>query len=164
MVGAKQQETRDLSWFRPGSYVQQWCARGTVLLCTRVPVVGRLQVRRESRHGLQVPGEVIGTRCCGRIEERVCVVSYWMSDVSCPLRRGGSPSFYRPRRGSITSMPHYSATWGSMACSAVELAAILTVLTTILSSWCVLYPNSGRFEGRGVAVDRGVLKRARGSR
>jgi hypothetical protein len=61
MVGVKQQETRDLSWFRPGPYVQQWCARGTVLLCTGVPVVGRLQARRERRRGLQVPGGVIET-------------------------------------------------------------------------------------------------------
>jgi hypothetical protein len=59
MVGAKQLETRGLSWFRPGPYVKQWCARGTVLLCTGVPVVGRLQARRERRRGLQVPGGVI---------------------------------------------------------------------------------------------------------
>jgi hypothetical protein len=59
MVGAKQQETRDLSWFRPGPYVQQWCAQGTVLLCTGVPVEGRLQARRERRRGLQVPKGVI---------------------------------------------------------------------------------------------------------
>jgi hypothetical protein len=59
MVGAKQQETRDLSWFRPEPYVQQWCAQGTILLCTGVPVVGRLQARRERRRDLQVPGGVI---------------------------------------------------------------------------------------------------------
>jgi hypothetical protein len=41
-----------------GPYVQQWCARGTILLSTGVPVVGRLQARRERRRGLQVPGEV----------------------------------------------------------------------------------------------------------
>jgi hypothetical protein len=34
MVGAKQLVTRGLSWFRLGPYVQQWCARGTVLHCT----------------------------------------------------------------------------------------------------------------------------------
>jgi hypothetical protein len=59
MVGAKQQKTQSLSWFRPGPYVQQGFARGTVLLCTGVPVVGRLQARRERRRGLQVPGGVI---------------------------------------------------------------------------------------------------------
>jgi hypothetical protein len=61
-------------------------------------------------------------------------------------------------------MPHCLATWGSMACSATELAAVLTVLATILSSWHVLCPNSGGFEGRGVVVDRGIFRRARGSR
>jgi hypothetical protein len=58
MVGAKQLRTLGLSWFRPG-YVQQGCARGTVLLCTGVPVVGRLQARRERRRGLQVPSGLI---------------------------------------------------------------------------------------------------------
>jgi hypothetical protein len=32
MAGAKQLRTLGLSWFRPGPYVQQWCAWGTVLL------------------------------------------------------------------------------------------------------------------------------------
>jgi hypothetical protein len=41
-----------------------------------------------------------------------------------------------------------------MACSAAELAAVLTVLATVLSSWRVLYPNSGGFEGEGVVVGR----------
>jgi hypothetical protein len=41
-----------------GPYVQQWCARGTILLSTGVPVVGLLQARRERKHGFQVPGEV----------------------------------------------------------------------------------------------------------
>jgi hypothetical protein len=40
MVGAKQLKTLGLSWFRPEPYVQQGCARGTILLCTGVPVVG----------------------------------------------------------------------------------------------------------------------------
>jgi hypothetical protein len=59
MVGAKQLKTLGLSWFRLGPYVQQGCARGTVLLRTGVPVVGRLQARRERRRGLQVLGGVI---------------------------------------------------------------------------------------------------------
>jgi hypothetical protein len=82
MVGAKQLETRGLSWFRPGPYFQQWCARGTVLLCTGVPVVGRLQARRERRRDLQVP--------CGAVEASsdvvgelgsVCVVRCLIADV-----------------------------------------------------------------------------------
>jgi hypothetical protein len=36
MAGAKQLATQGLSWFRPGPYVQQWCARGTILCCTVV--------------------------------------------------------------------------------------------------------------------------------
>jgi hypothetical protein len=59
MVGAKQLRTLALSWFRPGPYVQQGCARGTILLHTGVPVVGWLQARRERRRGLQVPRGVI---------------------------------------------------------------------------------------------------------
>jgi hypothetical protein len=59
MVGAKQLSTLGLSWFRPGPYVQQGCARGTVLLRTRVSVEGRLQARRERRRGLEVPRGVI---------------------------------------------------------------------------------------------------------
>jgi hypothetical protein len=61
-------------------------------------------------------------------------------------------------------MPHYLATWGSMACSAAELVAVLAVLDTVLSSWCVLYSNSGGFEGEGVVLGRGVSRRARVSR
>jgi hypothetical protein len=60
-------------------------------------------------------------------------------------------------------MPHCLATRGSMACGAAELAAVLAVLATVSSSWRVLYPNSGGFEGKGVVVDRGIFRRARGS-
>jgi hypothetical protein len=59
MVGAKQLRTLDLSRFRPEPYVEQGCARGTILLRTGVPIVGRLQARRERRRGLQVLRGVI---------------------------------------------------------------------------------------------------------
>jgi hypothetical protein len=81
-----------------------------------------------------------------------------------PLRRGGSPSFYRLRRGRFTCMPHCLATGGGMACSAGELAVILAVLAPVLSSRHVPYLNRGGFEGEGVVVGRGVFRRARGSR
>jgi hypothetical protein len=84
--------------------------------------------------------------------------------VSMSLRRRGSPSFYRSRRGRFTGVPHYLATGGGMACNSRKSAAVLTVLATIPSSWRVLYPNSGSFEGRGVVVDRGIPRRAPGSR
>jgi hypothetical protein len=61
-------------------------------------------------------------------------------------------------------MPHYLATWGSMACSATELAAVLAVLATVLSSCRSLYLNSGGFEGEGIVVSQGVFRRAPGSR
>jgi hypothetical protein len=35
VVGAKQLKTLGLSWFRPGPYVQQGRARGTILLLHR---------------------------------------------------------------------------------------------------------------------------------
>jgi hypothetical protein len=60
-------------------------------------------------------------------------------------------------------MPHYLATCGGMACSAGELAAVLVALALVLSLWRVPYLNRGGFEGEGVVVGRGVLKRARGS-
>jgi hypothetical protein len=76
MVGAKQLKTLGLFWFRPRPYVQQGCARGTVLLGTGVPVVGRLQARRERRRNLQVPSGVIevSANIVGKTGS-VCVVS-----------------------------------------------------------------------------------------
>jgi hypothetical protein len=81
MVGAKQLKTRGLSWFRPGPYVQQWCARGTVLFCTEVPVVGQLQEWWERRRGLQVPSgvteasaNIVGEGAC------VCLMSLLCSE------------------------------------------------------------------------------------
>jgi hypothetical protein len=56
-----------------GPYVQQWCARGTILLSTGVPVVGRLQARRERKRGFQVPGGV-AEDIVGELESE-CVVS-----------------------------------------------------------------------------------------
>jgi hypothetical protein len=45
-----------------------------------------------------------------------------------------------------------------MACSAAELADVLAVLATVLSSWHAMYSNSGGFEGEGVVVGRGVFR------
>jgi hypothetical protein len=75
-----------------GPYVQQWCARGTILLSTGVPVVGRLQARQERRRGLQVPGEVNGKGLdvVGELGN-VCVVCRMLSVVflSCLVPCGG---------------------------------------------------------------------------
>jgi hypothetical protein len=87
MVGAKQLKTLGLSWFRPEPYVQQRCARGTVLLRTGVSVEGRLQARRERRRDLQVPRDVIeaSANIVGKTE------SVRLTAIRCPmpLRRGG---------------------------------------------------------------------------
>jgi hypothetical protein len=47
-----------------------------------------------------------------------------------------------------------------MACSAAEMAAVLSVLATVLSSWRVPYWNRGGYEGEGVVVGCDILKRA----
>jgi hypothetical protein len=81
MVDAKQSETRGLSWFRPGGRTSSsGVLGGTILLSTGVPVVGRLQAKRERRRGLQVPGEVakdvvgeLGSECV------VCRVLFFVS-------------------------------------------------------------------------------------
>jgi hypothetical protein len=44
-------------------------------------------------------------------------------------------------------MPYYSATWGSMVCSAAELAATLTVLATILAIMAYLVPEQWQLRG-----------------
>jgi hypothetical protein len=104
------------------------CSSGVLeaLYCSAlgVPVVGLLQARRERKCGFQVPGEV-AEDVVGELESE-CVVCRTLSagvpcrSLLCPLRRGSSPSFYRPRRERITCMPHYSATWGSVVRRTVE--------------------------------------------
>jgi hypothetical protein len=73
-----------------GPYVQQWCARGTILLSTGVPVVGQLQAGRERRRGLQVPGEVNGrgSDVVGELGS-VCVLRRMLSIVLSLLPCGG---------------------------------------------------------------------------
>jgi hypothetical protein len=116
MVDAKQLITRVLSWFRPGGRTS---SSGVLeaLYCSapEVPVVGRLQARRERKRGFQVPGEVaedvVGELESKRVESSVslsCVVSRLVSCLLFPLRQGGSSSFYRPRRERITCMPLFS--------------------------------------------------------
>jgi hypothetical protein len=61
-------------------------------------------------------------------------------------------------------VPHCLVVCGGMACSAGELAVVLANLAPITASWRALYLNRGNFEGEGVVVDRGVSRRARGSR
>jgi hypothetical protein len=61
-------------------------------------------------------------------------------------------------------MPHYFATCGGIAYSAVELTPVPANLASVTALWPVLFLNRGDFEGGGVVVDRGAFRRARGSR
>jgi hypothetical protein len=92
------------------------------------------------------------------------VIDYCPLSRICPLRLGGCPSFYRPRRGQLTCMAHYFYTCCGMANNAVELMAVLTNLAPLAASWYILCPNRSGFEGRGVVVDRSGFERARGGR
>jgi hypothetical protein len=81
MVDAKQSETQSFILVpAEGPYVQQWCAQGTLLLSTEVPVVGLLQARRERKRSFQVPGEV-AEDVVGELESKcaMCCVLTWVS-------------------------------------------------------------------------------------
>jgi hypothetical protein len=102
MVGAKQLETLVLSWFRLEPYVQQRRARGTILLCTGVPVVGQLQARRERRRGLQVPSEVIEAigNVVGELRS-VCVMWFRMFVSRSPCGEGDLLPFIDQGQGDL---------------------------------------------------------------
>jgi hypothetical protein len=74
MVDAKQSETQSLSWFRPRGRTSSSGVLGA-LYCSAlgVPVVGRLQARRERKRGFQVPSGV-AEDIMGELENK-CVVS-----------------------------------------------------------------------------------------
>jgi hypothetical protein len=74
--------------------------------------------------------------------------------VSCPLRLGDYPSFYRPRREQFTCVPHYFPTCGGVASSAMELTAVLENPAPVGASWRVLCSYRSGFEGGGIAVGR----------
>jgi hypothetical protein len=147
MVDAKQQVTQG---FYPGSgRGGRTSSRGvlTALYCSApgVPVVGRLQARRERKRGFQVPGEWLkilweNWRVCGVCEGLlVC----GLERVAVPRGWGVRSPFYRSRGRRFTCAPRYLATWGSATCYAVEWAAVRAILAAIWSSWPDLYPNSG---------------------
>jgi hypothetical protein len=74
MVDAKQLMTRVLSWFRPrGRTSSSGVLEALYFSAPGVPVVGRLQARRERKRGFQVPGEV-AEDVVGELENK-CVVS-----------------------------------------------------------------------------------------
>jgi hypothetical protein len=109
---------------------------------------GGLQARRERRSGLQVPEVLIEASANIVVRaESVRVLA-----IRRPLRLGGCPSLYRPRREQFTGMPHCSPTCEGMASSATKLTTVLANLAPIGASWRVLCPYRGGFEGGGVEV------------
>jgi hypothetical protein len=108
MAGAKQLMTRGLSWFRPGPYVQQWCARGTILRCTVVLAEGgykrgRRGDRASRSHRFLI--EASANIAVKAVSVRVCLLSV----VIVPLRPADCPSFYRTRRRRFIGVPHCSS-------------------------------------------------------
>jgi hypothetical protein len=90
---------------------------------------------------------------------RACGCS--LSVVPSPLRQGDRPSFYRPRRGRFTGVPHYFPTCGGMASSAAELTAVLANPASVKASWCTLCSYRSGFEGGVVVVGRPAVAVAR---
>jgi hypothetical protein len=117
MAGAKQLVTRGLPWFRPGPYVQQCCARGTILRCTVVHAEGGY--KRGGRGGR-------ASRSQGfLIEASANIVVKAVSVRACLLPsslcgNGTASSFYRPRGGSLQACRAVLTTCGGMAHSVVE--------------------------------------------
>jgi hypothetical protein len=72
--------------------------------------------------------------------------------VSRPLRLGGCPSFYRPRREQVTCMPHYFYACSGMANSVAELTVVLANPAPVEASWGVLCSYRSGFEGCGTVV------------
>jgi hypothetical protein len=107
MVDAKQQETPDLSWFRPvGRTSSSGVLKALYYLAPGVPVVGLLQARRERKAGLQVPG-VVAEDVVGELESKCVVQPVSSCVVSLSPRQGSSSPFYRSRRERITCTPRY---------------------------------------------------------
>jgi hypothetical protein len=83
MVDAKQSETQSLSWFRPRGRTSSSGVLGA-LYCSApgVPVVGRLQARRERKRGFQVPGGVAGD-IVGELESESVMCCVLFCRISC---------------------------------------------------------------------------------
>jgi hypothetical protein len=97
MAGAKQLVT--LSFI----LVPAGVCSGHYIALHRGACRGGLQAWRERRLILQVPE--IPIEASANIV--VKAESVQVSVVRCPLRLGGCPSFYRPRRRQFTGVPHY---------------------------------------------------------
>jgi hypothetical protein len=108
MAGAKQLDDTSFILVPTGAVRPAVVCSGHYIALHRGACRGVLQARRERRLVLQVP-EVVSEASANievRGERRVSVPIVF---VCRPLRLGDCPSFYRPRRGQFTGVPHYSA-------------------------------------------------------
>jgi hypothetical protein len=116
MAGAKQLVTLGLSWFRPGPYVQQWCARGTILCCTVVLAEGGY--KRGGRGGQASRSQRFLIETSVNIVMRV--ESMWVCAISAPPATRGSPPFIGQGGGSLQACRTGLATCDGMADSGTE--------------------------------------------
>jgi hypothetical protein len=117
MAGAKQLVTRGLSWFRSGPYVQQWCARGTILHCTMVLAEGSYKRGGRGGRASRSLRFLIEAKCQYRGEGGRRVSECYPSS---PLQPGNCPSFYRTKGGNLQACRTVLATCGGMEHSAAE--------------------------------------------
>jgi hypothetical protein len=91
---------------------------------------GGLQAWGERRPGLQVP-EVLTEANANIVAKAgsMCVIA--LRRLPRPLRLGGCPSFYKPRREQFTCVPPYSPMCGGVASNATELTTILANLVQL---------------------------------
>jgi hypothetical protein len=84
MVDAKQSEAQSLSWFRPrGRTSSSGVLEALYCSAPGVPVVGRLQARRERKRGFQVPGGV-AENIVGELESECVMCCVLFCRISCP--------------------------------------------------------------------------------
>jgi hypothetical protein len=103
MVGAKQQETRDFILVPTGAVRPAVvCSRHYIALHrSACSGAATSKAGEEARPPSPWWSDRSVFRCCGRIEERVCVVPYSMFDIRCPLRRGVHLSFIDHGEGEL---------------------------------------------------------------
>jgi hypothetical protein len=151
MAGAKQLVTRGLSWFQPGPYDQQWCARGTILRCTVVLTEGGYKRGRRRGRASRSQRFFDGGKCQYRGDGRKRVGEYYLSS---PRGQGTAPPFIGQGGGSLQAYRTVLATCDGMADSATEWTAVLANLASDGASWHALCPSRSGFEGGGVEISR----------
>jgi hypothetical protein len=105
MAGAKQLDDTGFILVPAGAVHPAVVCSGHYIVLHRGACRGVLQARRERRLVLQVPEVLIEASANIGVRGERCA-SMLIVSVCCPLRLGDCPSFYRPRRGQFTGVPH----------------------------------------------------------